>query len=94
MSTGFRRREVVLVCGEARPYDPAEWRDAIVWVEGGQVELETADGARRRFGHSAVLWLAGLPLHVLRNPGPGQVTLIAVRRDRTDSFSGQAPSHS
>ncbi|ACZ84014.1 hypothetical protein Aros01_03353 [Streptosporangium roseum] len=61
-----------LACGEARPYDPAEWRDAIVRVEGGQVELETADGARRRFGHGAVLWLAGLPVRVLRNPGLGQ----------------------
>ncbi|WP_207621185.1 hypothetical protein [Streptosporangium minutum] len=93
MSGGFRRREVVLACGEVRPYDPAAWHDAIVRVEDGQVELETADGARRRFGHGAVLCLAGLPLRVLRNPGPGLVTLIAISRNRTDSFSSEAPSY-
>ncbi|MGV9778036.1 hypothetical protein [Streptosporangium sp. NPDC003464] len=94
MSAGFRRREVVLACGEVRDYDAAAWRDALVRVQGAGVELETVSGARRRFGHGAVLCLAGLPLRALRNPGPGLVTLIAISRDRTDSFSAEVPSYS
>ncbi|MER5424295.1 hypothetical protein [Streptosporangium roseum] len=93
MSAGFRRSEVVLACGEVRDYDEAAWHDAIVRVQGVEVELETVSGARRRFGHGAVLCLAGLPLRVLRNPGPGLVTLIAISRNRTDSFSPQGPSY-
>jgi hypothetical protein len=93
VSAGFRRREVVLACGEVRDYDAAAWHDAIVRVRGAEVELETVDGVRRRFGHGAVLCLAGLPLRVLRNPGPRPVTLIAVSRNRTDSFSSEAPSY-
>ncbi|WP_406312405.1 hypothetical protein OHA77_27865 [Streptosporangium sp. NBC_01639] len=88
MSAGFRRREVVLACGEVRGYDVAAWHDAIVWVQGGEVELETIDGTWHRFGVGAVLCLAGLPLRVLRSPGPGPVTLVAISRDRADSFSG------
>ncbi|MER5325961.1 hypothetical protein [Streptosporangium roseum] len=94
MSAGFRRSEMVLACGEVRDYDAAAWHDAIVRVQGAEVELETVSGARRRFGHGAVLCLAGLPLRVLRNPGPGLVTLIAIGRNRTDSFSTPGPSYS
>ncbi len=91
---GFQRREVVLACGEVRDYDAAAWHDTIVWVRDGEVELETIDGTGQRFGVGAVLCLAGLPLRVLRNPGPGAATLVAIRRNQTDSFSAQAPSYS
>ncbi|MGW0587330.1 hypothetical protein [Streptosporangium sp. NPDC002607] len=94
MNVRFRRREVVLACGEVRDYDAAAWHDAIVWVQGGEVELETIDGTWQRFGVGAVLCLAGLPLRVLRSPGPVPVTLVAISRNRTDSFSAQAPSYS
>lgn len=94
MTVGFRRCEVVLACGEVHDHDAAAWHDAIVWVRGGEVELETIDGTRQRFGVGATLCLDGLPLRVLRNPGPGPVTLVAIRRNQTDSFSTQAPSYS
>ncbi|WP_433361938.1 hypothetical protein [Streptosporangium sp. CA-115845] len=94
MNVRFRRREVVLACGEVRDHDASAWHDAIVWVRGGEVELETTDGTRQRFGVGAMLCLAGLPLRVLRSPGPGAVTLVAIRRNQTDSFSSQAPSYS
>lgn len=78
---------MVLACGEVRGYDAAAWHDAIVWVQGGEVELGAIDGSWQRFGVGAVLCLADLPLRVLRSPGPEPVTLVAISRDRTDSFS-------
>lgn len=94
MNVGFQRREVVLTCAEVRDYDVAAWHGAIVRVQGGEVEVETIDGTGQRFGVGAVLCPAGLPLRVLHNPGPGAVTLVAIRRNQTDSFSGAVPSYS
>lgn len=93
MNGGLRRHEVVLAFGALRRYDPVEWRDALVLVEHGEVELETVGGACRRFAAGAVLCFTGLPLRLLRNVGPGHVTLVAVSRRGSDSFSGGPPSH-
>jgi hypothetical protein len=79
---GFVRRTVVLHPGTSRPSHDAEWHDAIVMVECGDVELECAAGGRRRFGVGAVLWLAGIDLRVLHNVGAGPVVLVAVSRQR------------
>jgi hypothetical protein len=69
---------VALVPGRARPYDEAEWRDALVVVEHGEIELECSSGRRRRFGSGAVLCLNGLPLRALHNCGLGPAVLSAV----------------
>ena len=79
---GFRRRSVVLEPGESRPSGDAEWRDAVVIVERGDVELECSAGGRRRFCGGAVLWLEGIDLRVLHNVGDGPVVLLAVSRRR------------
>jgi quercetin dioxygenase-like cupin family protein len=79
---GFTRRTVVLEPGASRRSHDAEWHDAIVMVESGDVELECAAGGRRRFTAGAVLWLAGIDLRVLHNVGPGPVVLVAVSRRR------------
>ncbi len=79
---GFRRRSVVLEPGESRRSGDTEWRDALVVVERGDVELECAAGGRRRFSGGAVLWLEGIDLRVLHNVGDGPVVLLAVRRRR------------
>jgi hypothetical protein len=79
---GFRRRSVVLAPGESRPSGDAEWRDALVIVERGDVELECAAGGRRRFCGGAVLWLEGIDLRVLHNVGDGPAVLLAVSRRR------------
>lgn len=78
----FDVRTIALPPGHARPYDPGEWRDALVVVGLGEVELEFAAGARRRFGCGAVLWLARLSLRTLRNPGAEPAVLVAVTRNR------------
>jgi hypothetical protein len=78
----FARRLVALAPGCVRGFDPAEWADALVVVEVGAVELEWGSGARYRFGRGAVLWLAGLRLRALHNPGSEPAVLSAVRRRR------------
>ncbi|OZM72110.1 hypothetical protein CFN78_16335 [Amycolatopsis antarctica] len=93
MNAGFRRREIVLGPGEYRAYRAAEWRDAMIVVAEGELELETTDGASRGFGRGAMLCFAGLSLRVLRNTGHEPVTLIVISRDATDSFSAETPSH-
>ena len=86
--TAFRRRSVVLAPGESRPSGDAEWRDALVIVERGDVELECAAGGWRRFSGGAVLWLEGIDLRVLHNVGDEPVVLHAVSRRRDEGPHG------
>jgi hypothetical protein len=76
----FRLRLVTLPAGRAGRYDPAEWRDALVVVARGAVELRLLDGRRRRFERGSVLCLDGLPLRALVNPGRSPAVLVAVSR--------------
>ena len=76
----FVRREVTVAPGDQRPYDPAEWWDAIVFVQEGEIELECRAGQRTRFKRGDILWLTGLPLCALRNHGPDPAVLVAVSR--------------
>ena len=75
----FLRREVVVDPGTARLYEPNVWRDALVTVKTGSIELQTRNGVRRTFVAGDVLWLAGLPLRWLRNPGPTPAVLEAIQ---------------
>jgi hypothetical protein len=73
-------RVVVVPPGRGRAYDAAEWRDALVLVERGRIELCGTGGGRLSVGAGAALWLAGLPLRELHNPGPEPAVLVAVTR--------------
>jgi hypothetical protein len=66
--------------GDERAYDESEWRDAIVLLTSGEIELEWVTGGRWRFAPGAVLWLVGFPLRALHNPGHGPTVLLAVSR--------------
>jgi hypothetical protein len=79
------RRVVVLPPGGERAYREADWCDALVVVERGEIELEGLSGVRRTFGRGDVLWLAGLPLRALRNPSSEPALLAAVSRRRQES---------
>ncbi|CAN5505008.1 hypothetical protein BH20ACT2_BH20ACT2_05930 [soil metagenome] len=79
----FALKVVVVAPGTARTYDEAEWRDALVLVEHGRVELECCAGGRTGFGRGDLFWLAGLPLRALHNLGPEPAVLCAISR-RTD----------
>jgi hypothetical protein len=80
LPASFERRLVVVDPGRMREYDTREWIDALVIVEGGEIELESALGARWRFARGHILWLMGLPLRALHNKGREPVTLVAIRR--------------
>jgi hypothetical protein len=66
--------------GGERPYDAADWQGAHVVVERGEIELRGVSGATRSFGRGDLLWLDGVPLRGLHNPGPEPAVLIAVAR--------------
>src|SRR4051794_8177047 len=76
----FVRKFVTLPPGSEEPYREADWADAIVIVEQGELELECQAGGRKRFRRGAVLWLVGLPLRTLRNRGEEPVVIAAVSR--------------
>ena len=76
----FRTTVVTIACGDTRAYDESEWRDALVIVEAGEVDLECQAGGRRRFRPGNVLWLTGLGLRALHSVGAEPVVLVAVSR--------------
>ena len=59
------------------------WRDALVVVERGEIELVCRGGTRRWFSSGDVLCLADLALRSLRNRGPDPVLLSAVSLRRS-----------
>ena len=77
---GFTRRTVVLDPGTTRPSTDTEWRDALVVLLRGEVDLECLAGGRRRFRAGAVLWLVGIGLRALHNVGVGPAVLLVVAR--------------
>jgi hypothetical protein len=77
---GFESRVVTIGPRSGRRFVEGEWRDAIVVVDRGEVDLELLGGGRGRFGSGAMLWLTGLPVRSLRNRGREHAVLVATRR--------------
>ena len=73
-------RVVAVAPGDERPYDEDEWRDALVLVRSGEIELRGVSGASRSFGRGDLLYLEGVPLRALHNPGTEPAVLVAVSR--------------
>ena len=73
-------RVVAVAPGDDRPYDEDEWRDALVVVRSGAIELCGVSGAVCAFGAGDVLYLEGVPLRALRNSGAEPAVLVAVSR--------------
>jgi hypothetical protein len=80
MTVRYEHRIVRIPPGCPLAYDEATWRDALVVVAYGNVEVEGRAGGRRRFRRGAVLFLTGLGLRALHNRGPEPAVLVAVRR--------------
>jgi quercetin dioxygenase-like cupin family protein len=78
--TAFELRVTVIPPGGQADYREADWRDALVLVESGEVELECEGGSRERFGHGELVCLAQLPLRALHNHGHEPARLVAVSR--------------
>lgn len=81
----FEFRVVTIPPGGVRAFQAAEWRDALVVVERGSIELETRHGRRHTFATGDMLCLIGLSLRALHNQGHEPVLLVAVSRGRHKS---------
>jgi quercetin dioxygenase-like cupin family protein len=80
LGPSFRSRTVTIRPGGTRPYEEAEWRDALVVVESGAVVVEGQAGARRTFRAGDVLWLTGVGVLALHNDGRESAVIVAVSR--------------
>jgi quercetin dioxygenase-like cupin family protein len=76
----FGRRVVELAPGAELAFDPAIWRDAIVFVLAGEVEVRCAGGASHRFGPGDIVCFTRLPVRTLCNGGAVPVRLLAIWR--------------
>lgn len=72
---------MIIEPGCVLPYDEEEWRDALVAVERGDVELEARCGRRFVFRCGSLMWLEGQSVVSLRNPGGEPVRLVTTARD-------------
>ena len=75
----FRKRVIELTPKDELRIDAAAWRDAIAFVESGEVELECSAGERSRFAVGAVLCFRP-PVRFLRNSGDEPARLITISR--------------
>ena len=80
LPSGFEMRVVVVDPGDTRPYQESDWRDALVVVERGSIQIEASGGIRRDFVTGDVLCLVGLSLRALHNRGPEPAVLVAVTK--------------
>lgn len=80
LPSAFVRRVTELAPGGTVAFVPLDWRGAVVVVREGVVRVRLRSGVQRRFGAHEVLWLAGLDVLDLHNPGHGIAALVAVRR--------------
>ena len=76
----FVVRTVRVPPGSSLPYDEEEWRDALVTVEHGEVELVTSCGRSFFFQQGDLLWFDGLPVVGLRNRGEEPAVLRGTAR--------------
>jgi hypothetical protein len=75
----FRKRVIELTPNDELRVDATAWRDAIIFLETGEVELECSAGERRRFAPGAVLCVVP-SVRLLRNCGDDSARLVAISR--------------
>ena len=80
LPSGFEMRVVVVDPGDTRAYQKSDWRDALVVVERGAIQLVASGGSHRGFTTGDVLCLVGLSIRALHNRGPEPAVLVAVSR--------------
>ena len=76
----FVRWIVTIAPAASHPYVESDWRGALIEVDAGEVVLVGVTGGSLRVGPGAVLWLDGVPLVALHNPGGVPAVLVAVAR--------------
>ena len=89
LPSAFEVRVLVVDPGHTRAYKEADWRDALVVVERGAIQLVASGGSRRGFVTGDVLCLLGLSVRAIQNRGTEPAVLVAVsRKHRTAADSG------
>jgi quercetin dioxygenase-like cupin family protein len=78
----LRLRTVVLPAGDSVAFQRADWVDALVVVELGELEVERGDGTHVTFRTGAILVLDLPDPRWLRNRGAGPLVLSVVSRRR------------
>jgi len=76
----FVVRTVRVPPGSSLPYRDEDWRDALVTIEHGEVELVMSCGRSIYFQQGDLLWFEGLPLVRLSNRGEEPALLRATAR--------------
>lgn len=61
-----------------RPYDPDDWRGALVLVQRGTLRVQCRSGHRAVFGRGSVLHLQDLTLRSISADGDDAAVLLAV----------------
>jgi len=72
--------------------DPVSWRDAIVFVRAGAIEIVCANGGRGRFRCGDILCLAPFSVRVVCNPAADPARLLVIsRRTEVDGQDVENP---
>lgn len=80
LPAAFERWRLMIAPGAVQETAASEWAGALVQVERGAIEVCCIAGGCRRFVAGDLLALGCLPLETVRNPGPEEAWLVAVRR--------------
>ena len=75
------RTAVTIEPGGTRPYAEAEWLDALVIVEQGEVVLECTRSGFTTFRAGDVLWLVDVPIRRMHNHGNEPAVIVAISRN-------------
>jgi hypothetical protein len=86
---GFVRRDVSIAPDDEVAFEASDWRDAIVHLAVGTLEIEDTLGFRGRFESGAILCFDRMPVRAMRNAGRGPLVLVALSRC-TDSSPARA----
>lgn len=66
--------------GCAQPYEEPDWRDALIEIDHGQIEIELRGGTRHRLITGDLFWLRDLPVRMVHNVGPDPAVLVSLTR--------------
>ena len=77
---GCRTSTTTIRAAESVPYHEADWVGTVVVVMSGRLRLECRSGEGCTFGEGAVLFLTGLSLRQITNPGLEPLVLKSIWR--------------
>ena len=85
----FVRHSVAIPPGQSLVHHDREWRDALVMLQEGVIDLESVRGSCCRLPPGAIFWPTGLQLRSVHNTGRTPAVLVAVRRHTRPSATGR-----